>query len=274
MSLQNPLLAAFAEQVRKRYLPDQPETFWTCEPLFRHLADPSFSERMINDTLRALTLDPHHSGDWPGEQIVLARKPDWTLSLHRIEVASRYIHSTPANLLIAPLGGLPLTGDLYDLPSGYDNAVFDPSLRLDHAGSFTLHDHEVLAIRADRNAVDLRVDRPLMLLKLATAPLQPLEWLFSKETLHPWQANDADASMTNLRISTHVLGRLAHQSSLEPVKALVTHPNPSIRMAAVHPISRRSGTGYPGCSVSPPWAPISTRIFVTWWSGASPGARR
>lgn len=240
MSLDNPLMAAFAEQMRKRYLPEQPDSFWSCEPLFRHLADPSFSEQMINDSLRQLTLDPVHTGDWTGQQVVLARRPSWILTLHRIVTPFRYIHSSPSNLLVASLGGLPLAGDLYDLPSAYNSAVFDPSLRLDHAGSFMLNDREVLAIRADRHAVDLRVDRPLTLLRLASAPLQPFEWLFSKETLHPWQAKDAEAAMTNLRISAHVLGRLAHQSSLEPVKALTGHPNPNVRMAALHSLGRIS----------------------------------
>lgn len=240
MTAQNPLMAAFAEQVRKRYSPDKPETFWSCEPLFRHLADPAFAERVINDTLRALSIDPHHCGDWSNKQIVLAREADWTLSLQQIDAPRRYIHSSPSHLLVAPIGGLPLRGDLYDLPPGYDNAVFDPSLKLEHAGSFTLTDSTVMAIRADRRAVDFRIERPLLLLKLATAPVQTLEWLFSKETLHPWQANDADTSMTNLRVGAYVLGRLAHQSSLEPIRSLTTHANPNVRWAAIQNLGRLS----------------------------------
>ncbi len=240
MIAQNPLMAAFAELIRKRYSPDRPESFWNCEPLFRHLADPEFAERVINDTLRALSIDPYHSGDWRAREIMLVRDPGWTLSLQLLEAPDRYIHSSPSHLLISPLSGLPLRGELYALPASYDNAVFDPSLKLEVIGPFALNAYEVLAIRADRHAVDLRIEQPVMLLKLATSPLQALEWLFSKSTLHPWQANDADAAMTNLRVGAYVLGRLSHQSSLEPIKALTGHANPNVRWAAIQNLGRLS----------------------------------
>ena len=239
-----PMIAAFAEHVRERYKPDRPESFWACTPLFRRLADPSFAGQMINHTLHALSCDPSHIGhwasDWSARQIVLVREPGWTLSLQLIDKPRRYIHSSPSHLLITALSGLPLSGELYDLPPGYDNAVFDPSLKLVPAGPFKLAAGEILAIDADCHVADFRVERPMMLLKLATAPVQTLEWLFSKGTLHPWQANDADAAMTNLRVGAYVLGRLAHQSSLEPIKALTAHANQNVRWAAIQSLGRLS----------------------------------
>lgn len=235
-----PMIAAFAEHVRERYTPGQAESFWGCAPLFRRLADPAFAGPMINHTLQLLSHDPGHAGDWSARQVVLVREPAWTLSLQLIDRPRRYIHSSPSHLLITPLSGLPLSGELYDLPAGYDNAVFDPALKLVAAGPVTLGAGEVLAIDADRQVGDFRIERPLMLLKLATAPVQTLEWLFSKATLHPWQANDADAAMTNLRVGAYVVGRLAHQSSLEPIKALSAHANQNVRWAAIQSLGRLS----------------------------------
>lgn len=240
MITQLPMIAAFAEHVRERYEPSRPESFWACAPLFRRLADPALAGQMINHTLRMLDCSPPQAGDWSGRQIVLVNEPTWSLSLQLIDAPRRYIHSSPSDLLITPLSGLPLNGELYGLPASYDNAVFDPSLKLEAAGPFALGAGEVLEVHAGRHAVDFRIDRPLMLLKLATAPVQTLEWLFSKGTLHPWQANDADAAMTNLRVGAYVLGRLAHQSSLEPVKTLTGHANQNVRWAAIQSLGRLS----------------------------------
>lgn len=247
MSAQNPLMAAFAEQVRRRYSPSRPESFWACEPLFRHLADPTFAQRAVNDALRAISIDPDHVGDWSGQQITLMRDPAWTLSLVQIERPHRYIHSSISDLLVAPVGGLPVSVDLYDLPAGFHNAVFDPSLKLDHAGSSTLDDSTVLSVRAERQVIDFRIERPLLLLKLTAAPVHTLEWLFSRDTLHPWQANDADGSMTQLRTGLHVLARFAHQSSLVPIRSLTAHANPNIRWAAIQSLGRLSRADAQSC---------------------------
>lgn len=240
MSESNRLITVFAEQVRTRFQPDRLESFWDCELLFRKLADPGFVEAVLVAQLKALVADPNHVGDWPPKQIMLHRGAGFALSLAVFDTPRRYIHSTPFLGLYAPIGGRPLVVDRFRLPAGYDNAVFDPSLKLERDAGLTVAPSEVLRLQSQQFAYDFQIGEPQLVLKLTTAPFQMLEWLFSKETLHPWQANDADLSSTQLRVGAYLLGRLAHQSSLAPLQDLAGHANPNVRWAAIQSIGRLS----------------------------------
>lgn len=240
MSESNRLIAAFAEQVRARFQPDRLESFWDCEPLFRTLLDASFIESVLVGQLKALVADANHVGDWPPKQVMLHRGTGFALSLAVFDTPRRYVHSTPFLAMYAPVCDKPLQVDRFLLPPGYDNAVFDPALKLLRDASYTVAPNEVLQLRSQQHVYDFQISEPQLVLKLTTAPFQMLEWLFSKETLHPWQANDADLSSTQLRVGAYLLGRLAHQSSLPPLQDLASHANPNVRWAAIQSIGRLS----------------------------------
>ncbi len=240
MTRQNTRVAAFAEQVGKRYLPARPASFWACEPLFRQLLDPQFAESVINYGLRAMVDDPRQTGNGGGQTMLLAQTPTWHLALHLLVRPRRYLHSNAGHALVAPLRGRTLTADLYELPAGFRNAVFDPGCKLERIGSQAVPAGDLLALRADGVIHDYRIDAPLLLLIFETAPLAVLEWQFSRETLHAWQFVAADRQVSDLKAAAWLAGRLAHQTSLKPLKALTRHKDPGVRWAALQSIGRLS----------------------------------
>lgn len=240
MKVQNPLVAAFAEQIGMRYEAARPESFWTCAPLFRHLLDPQFAESVINAALQAIVDDPNHVATADEQTMRLAQGSGWTLSLRLLTRPRRYIHTCPCHALVAPVSGRVLVVDRYELPAGYRNAVFDPAQKLSRAGSLEVLPGEWLELHADGPVHDCRVDAPLMILMLETAPVETLEWRFSKDSLHAWQYADADPQSTDLKTAAWLAGRLAHQTSLKPLKALAAHDNPGVRWAAIQGVGRLS----------------------------------
>ncbi|MGH6629313.1 MAG: HEAT repeat domain-containing protein, partial [Burkholderiales bacterium] len=92
----------------------------------------------------------------------------------------------------------------------------------------------------DQYAYDFQVPQPIPVLRFASASLRPMEWLFSKNTLQAWQANDADLSSTQLRVAAYVLGKLAHHSSVGPLRQLASHPHHAVRWAAIQNLGRLS----------------------------------
>ncbi|MCX7070416.1 MAG: HEAT repeat domain-containing protein [Gammaproteobacteria bacterium] len=236
----NTLVTAFAEQVDKRYQPGQPASFWDCEPLFRHLLDPQFAESVINDALRDMVDDPRRTGNGGNQAMSLARTPHWNLALHLLTRPRRYLHSNASHALAAPMGGQMLETERYQLPAGFRNEVFDPSCKLERAGSRTVPPGHVLALHADGVIHDYRIATPMLLLIFETAPIAVLEWRFSRDTLHAWQFVEADREVSDLKAAAWLAGRLAHQTSLKPLKALTGHGDPGVRWAALQSIGRLS----------------------------------
>lgn len=238
----NPVLAAFAEAVGKRYAPRDPASFWACEPLFRSIADPQFAEAVLNDGLRALAGDPAFARRWCGGTLKLATGRDdaWQLSLRLVETPRRYLHSVVRHALVAAVNGRYLRGDRYLLPPGFQNAVFDPTQKLVPDGRFEMAPGEVLPVHADLAVFDPQIETPVLLLMLETAPVTVLEWRFSRDTLHAWESVDGDPFATDLKLAAWLCGRLAHQSSLGPMKALATHADPGVRWAALQQLPRLS----------------------------------
>ncbi|MGH8222056.1 MAG: HEAT repeat domain-containing protein [Woeseiaceae bacterium] len=232
-------LADFAQDIESRYKTSEPETFWRCEePIVRFLSEGAVSQ-WLNQQLRSLIGDDRHLGDWSATEAILHRSNAWTFSVSVFDTPRRFIHALPFLALYAPLDG-ELTCERYRLPEGYRNDVFDPGLRLEAAGTVRAGRGEVLRLETDRYAYDFHVPRPLTVLRFVSAPLRPMEWLFSKSTLQAWQANDADLSSTQLRVAAFVLGKIAHQSSIGPLRQLAAHPHHAVRWAAIQSLGRLS----------------------------------
>ena len=195
---------------------------------------------MINESLRAMTDDAGHDGNGGDNTMLLAHGSSWSLSLRLLARPRRYIHSLAAHALIAPVSGKTLLVDSYALPVGFRNAVFDPAQKLSRAGSLEVPPGELLEMHADGLIHDYRIDTPLLILLLEAAPLDVLKWRFSKDTLHAWQFADADPQASDLKAAAWLAGRLAHQNSLKPLKALTRHDNPGVRWAALQGIGRLS----------------------------------
>jgi len=224
--------------VQSRFTPAQPDTFWACEEYLRRFLDDGGAARCVNDELRKLVASERYLGDWLPNDVVLCRGPGWMLSAALLDGPKRYIHALPFYAMYVPLDDATLSGDRYKLPQQYRNEVFDPSIRLEPAGTVNAGRHEIMALHSDQFAYDFQVSRPQAVLRLVTKPLRPLEWLFSKGTLQAWQANDADLGFTQLRVAANVLGKIAHQSSIRPLRQMTAHPHHAVRWAAIQNLGR------------------------------------
>jgi len=240
MDLQN-RLDAFGALVDATFDPDDISTLFRCDNAFGDLARSHLVTDFINRELSALRDDPLYIGKWQSHQIVLHQGGGYALTLSLSERARRYVHTSPHLALLCPVGGaISLGYDIFELPPEYRNDLFDPTIRLQRVGSGTLERGEVRSLNAQRYVYDLRIEKPVLLLRLSTSPFQTMEWLFNRESLYAWQANDAEVNSTQARVAAYLLGRLAHQSSLEPLKHLTRHPHHAVRWSAIQAIGRLS----------------------------------
>lgn len=232
-------LSDFVKDVESRYTAADPETLWQCEPAVGQLVAEGALLDWLNQQLRSLLGNAQHVGDWTAAEAILHRGSGWTLSIANFDTPRRFVHALPFIAIYVPLD-VDLTGDRYKLPSGFRNDVFDPTIRLEPAGSVSVAQGELLRMETGRYAYDFHVPRPMPILRFASAALRPLEWLFSKSTLQAWQANDAEVSSTQLRVAAYVLGKIAHHSSVDPLRALSAHGHHAVRWAAIQNLGRLS----------------------------------
>lgn len=238
----DPHLARFTGQVDLNIGNDPPDSFWSLEEEFRRLLHSGFLAGFINRELRRLMDTPSHMGDWRPNQAMIHRGRGYALALWQFEQPRRYIHSTPFYGMYAPVGTESLYYDIYKLPRDYRNDVFDPAIRLEPAGSGITAPGGILLLQSDQYVYDFRIAKPLTVLKFTTAAFHTMEWLFNRDSLHAWQANDSELISTQLRVAAYVLGRLAHQTSLEPLELLATHPHHAARWAAIQNLGRLNRT--------------------------------
>jgi HEAT repeats len=232
-------LADFVHDVRAQYDPERPETFWSCEQTVRRALDEGVVPTWFNEQLSALAKDSHFLGDWGASEVILHSEPAWAVSVALFDMPRRFIHALPFVALYVPLAS-ELTGDRYRLPETFRNDVFDPAVQLAPAGSVRAKQGEVLRLETDTYAYDFHVPKALPVLRFVSASTRPLEWLFSKSNLQAWQANDADLSSTQLRVAAYVLGKIAHHSSIDPLRQLASHPHHAVRWAAIQNLGRLS----------------------------------
>lgn len=233
-----PDLASFLAEVERRFRPEAPDTFWQLQDAFRALVLGGGLAALFNRELRRLLDNPNYMGHWRPNQMMLNRGYGHALSIWLFDQPRRYIHSTPFYGMFAPLGAESLHYDVYRLPQGYRNAQFDPEIRLEPAGSGFTAPGGVLLLQSDQYVYDFKVERPLAVAKFTSASYQTLEWLFERDSLRAWQANDSELVSTQLRVAAYILGRLGAGSSIEALQALGSHRNHSVRWAAVQNLGR------------------------------------
>lgn len=235
-------LARFVEQVDRNLRLGEPEPFFNLEEEFRRLVHSGFLVPYLNVQIEALTRDPGHLGDWRQNQLVVHRGRGYALTVWLFDKPRQHIHTSSFYGMFAPVGKDSLCYDIYKLPPHYRNDVFDPGVKLEPAGSGITAPGGILLLQSDEYAYDFKFERPLAVLKFTTSSFHSLEWLFNKDNLHAWQANDSELKWTQLRVASYILGRLAHQSSVEPLEQLATHPHHAVRWAAIQSLGRLSRT--------------------------------
>jgi hypothetical protein len=232
------LLRRFVEQVEQRFRPEAVESFWQLQDAFRQLLRDGTLRGLLDNELQRLLDNPNYMGNWRPGQMMLHRGRGHALSIWLFEQPRRYIHTTPFYGMYAPLGRESLYYDIYRLPAHYRNAQFDPSVRLEYAGSGITAPGGILLLQSDQYVYDFKIEQPLPVAKFTTASYQTLEWLFDRDSLLACQANDSELVSTQLRVSAYILGRLADASSLDALQALSSHGHHAVRWAAVQNIAR------------------------------------
>lgn len=231
-------VSEFIKSVEAVFSRDDLESFWKCEGAFKALLDSNFKAELFNEELRSLLRSPTFIGNWRPMQLRVIGGMAFNLTVSLVDAPRRYIHSMPFNAMFSPIGTEPLEYDKYSLPKTFTEGVFDPSLRLTYLKSDRANPREIMVLDGSRFTYDFKISKPVLMATFYTASFGTLEWLFSKENLHAWQANDAEIGSTQLRVACNILGRLAHQSSLGPILQMVKHPHHSVRWAAIQNIGR------------------------------------
>jgi hypothetical protein len=235
------LPADFVQEVQSQYSSIEARTFWACEPLLSRFLEEGVAERWLNDQLRLLADSESTASAWLAKEAQVHRGEGWTLSLSVLDTPRRFIHVSPYLAFYAPMSGT-LVADRYKLPVGFRNDVFDPTIRLELVDRISIPARQILRLESTQFAYDFQIVAPIPVVRFTSRCIQPLEWLFSKTTLQAWQANDADLHFTQLRVATQVLGKIAHQSSLEPLLKLSSHPHHAVRWAAIQNLGRINRT--------------------------------
>lgn len=229
----------FIACVRRVFDSSRPQSFWACEELFTSLLAnvPAVQDR-LNKELNKLAKEPTYLGDWLPNEWVLHQGDGFVLSVSLSDPTRRFIHVLPFYAFYGSLGDAGLNYELYGLPPNYRNEVFDPGVRLQPLGTRSVAPGEPIKIDSDVHAYDFRASQSVPMLKFMSTAVRTLEWLFSADTLAAWQANDAYLPFTQLRVAADVLGKFAHQSSLEPLKQLSEHPHHAVRWSAIQNLAR------------------------------------
>lgn len=238
MPAQTPALLKFENSIAKSFRPDVLESFWACEPAFVELLASKAAQAEINAGLIAISRNPDESAAGASGELVLQTGGGTALVVSLAEAPKRYLHVIPYHALYATLGQEEIAFDRYKAPEGYRNDLFDANLRLEAPIRGKLQPGQALRLACGDAAFDFHFEKPTLLLKFVTTALLPLEWLFSRDTLQAWQANDADLSFTQLRVAADVLGKVAHQSSIPPLKMMSHHGHHAVRWAAITNLGR------------------------------------
>jgi hypothetical protein len=231
----------FIQDVHSQYSTIEARTFWGCESLVKRFLAEGVAGRWLSDQLRRVADLGSDTVAWQAKEAQVHRGEGWLLSLAILDTPLRFIHLAPYLAFYAPLKG-GLTVDRYKLPAGFRNDVFDPNVRLEQPERITVSTGEILRLDSTEFAYDFQISEPAPVVRFTSRHIHPLEWLFSKTTLQAWQANDADLHFTQLRVAAQVLGKIAHQSSLEPLLKLSSHAHHAVRWAAIQNLGRISRT--------------------------------
>jgi len=230
----------FVNQVEARYDEAQVESFWRCGEWITQLLTGDFASGVTHAAIQQLADGVPRDENWQPQRLIICTKERWTLSLALIKSQSRYIHTTPFIGIYVPLGTEQLHYDAYELPSSYDNAVFDSSAALNKINSSVAKSGQLLNLDSTKNVYDFKVERPTLILEFKSTNIQALEWLFDRQTLKAVQANDADLRSTQLRVILNILGRLHYSAALPEIESLTSHPYHAVRWAAIQSLGRMS----------------------------------
>ena len=248
-------LRSFEECVASLYFRDRPETFWQCRPCFDQLLRSNFLAELVSNQLndcavnKGYTFRPKMSMDQGGKTFFVLSLQDSSghipisngLRIDIMLLDSAFEKSQPENSLgHMMLGyhsaqpGTSLTLELFRLPAGHDNRIFDRTAPLRWQRDCCLKSMDILEIDAGEALCRIsKVSGSAVVVILRSSQFFDFSWRYDEESLLPVQAISNDNSADRLYFATKLLGNLAAPGSLSSLRKIANHHSHHVRWSAI-----------------------------------------
>ncbi|QAU25095.1 HEAT repeat domain-containing protein [Dyella sp. M7H15-1] len=235
-----PALKSFSTIADEKIEPKDPQSLFLLESALRDLAFGSdMRQQLAAHELRAIASDPsYQSFAWDPFYIQLAGNQHWQLRVGLYRHSSEYIYTIPMHLLVAVIGPGDLQAVHYRMPPNIINHTFDPNARLQAGTRRSYKPGDIAIVDGRYDIFDVRIDRPIVALKLTSGIHQSLQWAFHRESLLATQAIAADPIDSELVSMAQALGAMRHHSSTATLTELANHPKHFVRWAAIQALGQ------------------------------------
>lgn len=176
------------------------------------------------------TYDPTSWGEY---SILLAADKNWQLRLSLYTHSSEYIYTFPFHLMAIIVGQIPLHVDRYQLPQDFNADVFVPGSRLSEPIQEIYKHGEIMFSDSRSEVLDVRVERPVPVVKFISTPFAKLQWAFHRTSLEAIQAiasNPLDSELVPICMALKAMKRIGSDTILDK---LSTHESHFVRWSAI-----------------------------------------
>lgn len=232
-------LTEFVSDVENLFLGGDPSIEQVKPFLHRFLGSPSLYSK-INEELKMVMEDPLYVPRYlHGNNLIIYGNSKWSLLYSLYEHIPAHLYTFPMNSLIAPVGESVLDYDLYDLPSTYRNNVFDREVQLAYKNSSSARFGDIVSTNGTTTVIDLRLTRPVGVLKFLIPNPDTLQWTFDRKTRMAVQPISATATGSELSFMAQVLGVLKNGESADKlIRLSKEHPQHHVRWEAIKALGK------------------------------------
>lgn len=204
------------------------------EPLGELVEDPTVVAAHVLDSLVRIKADEtYYSTQWGEHSVILATDLHWQLRVGLYTGSSEHIYSFPFHFAGVVVGKRSLEIARYRLPPDYDGEVFVPGAVAMFAGRRTYGPGEVFTFDSRREAFDVHVAAPVVVIKFITTPFVELQWAFDRQTLKATQAISSSPLHSELVTVCLALKAMKRTGSEALLDRLSRHPAHFVRWAAI-----------------------------------------
>lgn len=169
---------------------------------------------------------------WDTNQILLEVNKHFSLGISILHVSPPHLLNSVANAVYKVAGKHSFKHVLYKLPETFQRDVFDPELRPTSACENKLDPGEILRIHAGVDLIDWKIEEPVVLLRLITAPQESIQWTFRKNPIRPWFVASVDPDATQLSALFAYFGAVGYAPAAIHIAKLLGHRNHQVRWEA------------------------------------------
>lgn len=195
----------------------------------------------VNAMLRQLATDPRSLLRFGSTKFLLLDSGEgYSLGLSVVDRRPRYLNWNPSHIWYRGVGEDSVMVHRYRLPEGTANSVVDPAVKLAliEARPFGPGDFMVRDGHRDLIDFDLQPNQALVVLRLQLSLLGDLEWMFDRASLTAVGASTLNPTSSQLTSLAQAASLIGDKSSVEPLEAILAHPNHAVRWGAVQAIGR------------------------------------